>query len=455
MRYNTLFFFLFIVVLSLALLAVGSASTGAATHQVVVLQIDGAVSPPLADYLDRGITKAEEIGAEAVIITMDTPGGLLSSTEDIVNRITSAKVPVVVYVDPWAGSAGTFITIAAHVAAMAPGSVIGAASPVSGSGEEISETMKKKVTQHTAAWIESIAESRGRNKKAAIAAVAEAASYTDQEALGLDEIENWKELGLDSSLLDPPLVDLGAYNLTDLLEKLDGREVTLQSGRVVTLRTQNAFVNYVKMTTIERFLYAISDANIAYILLSIGMLGIMIELFHPGIVLPGATGAICLSFSIYALGVLEANWAGILLMVLAFGLFVAEAFTPTFGLFTAGGVAALVMGSFMLFSGSPFSIHPGLIAGVVIFFTAGAVFIITAIVMAHRRRITTGREGMIGQTGVALTPLDPKGTILIEGERWNAVSEDVIIEVGEEVVVTEVEGLTLKVTKKQAGGEKW
>jgi membrane-bound serine protease (ClpP class) len=142
-------------------------------------------------------------------------------------------------------------------------------------------------------------------------------------------------------------------------------------------------------------------------------------------------------------------------MVLAFGLFVAEAFTPTFGLFTAGGVTALVMGSFILFSGTPFSIHPGLIAGVVTFFTAAAVFIITAIVRAHRRRVTTGREGLIGQTAVARTPLDPKGTVLIEGERWNAVAEDGRIEVGEEVVVAQVEGLTLKVTKKQAGGEKW
>jgi len=307
MRNNTPFLFLFAIVISLTLLTVGTASVGATAPQVVVLQIDGSVSPPLADYIDRGITKAEDIGAEAVIITMDTPGGLLSSTEDIVNRITDANVPVIVYVDPWAGSAGTFITIAAHVAAMAPGSNIGAASPVSGTGEEISETMKKKVTQHTAAWIESIAESRGRNKKAAIAAVAEAASYTDKEALGLDEVEGWQELGLDSSTLDPPLVDLGADNLTDLLGKLDGREVTLQSGNVVKLNTKDAFVNHIKMTTIERFLYAISDANIAYILLSIGMLGIMIELFHPGIILPGVTGGICLFLSIYALGVLEAN----------------------------------------------------------------------------------------------------------------------------------------------------
>jgi len=455
MRNNTPFLFLFAIVISLTLLTVGTASVGATAPQVVVLQIDGSVSPPLADYIDRGITKAEGIGAEAIIITMDTPGGLLSSTEDIVNRITSAKVPVVVYVDPWAGSAGTFITIAAHVAAMAPGSNIGAASPVSGTGEEISETMKKKVTQHTAAWIESIAESRGRNKKAAIAAVAEAASYTDKEALGLDEVEGWQELGLDSSTLDPPLVDLGADNLTDLLGKLDGREVTLQSGNVVKLNTKDASVNHIKMTTIERFLYAISDANIAYILLSIGMLGIMIELFHPGIILPGVTGVSCLFLSIYALGVLEANWAGMLLIILAFGLFVAEAFTPTFGLLTAGGVTALVMGSFILFSGTPFSIHPGLIAGVVTFFTAAAVFIITAIVRAHRRRVTTGREGLIGQTAVARTPLDPKGTVLIEGERWNAVAEDGRIEVGEEVVVAQVEGLTLKVTKKQAGGEKW
>jgi len=446
LKYAHLVFLFVILVILLAVLA--TASVSAAAPLVVVLDFDGAVTPPLADYLDRGITKAEEDDAQACIITMDTPGGLLSSTEDIVKRIMNAEVPVVVYVDPWAGSAGTFITLAAHVAAMAPGSVIGAASPVAGGGEEISETMKKKITQHTQAWIESIAESRGRNKTAAIAAVAEAASYTDKEALGLEEIEGWEALGLESKILDPPLVDLGADNLAQLLEKLDGREVTLQSGKVVTLQTKNVVIDQVGMTAIERFLFAISDPNIAYILLSIATLGIMIELFHPGLILPGVTGGICLFLSIYSLDMLEANYAGMLLMVLAFGLFVAEFFTPTFGLLTAGGIISLVLGSFILFSGSPLSIDPRIIAAVVSIFSAIFIFVVAAVIRAHRRRITTGREGLVGQTAIVQTALDPKGTVLIRGERWNALVENGTIERGEGVIVIKVEGLKLKVAKE-------
>ena len=437
---------LFLLPILLAVLCTASAS--AVAPEIDILTIDGIVGPTLADYIERGISEAEKNNAEVCIITMDTPGGLLSSTQDIVNRITTAEVPVVVYVDPWAGSAGTFITISAHVAAMAPGSRIGAASPVAGGGEEIDETMKKKITQDTIAWIESIAESRGRNKKAAAAAVAEAASYTDQEALGLDEIEGWEELGLDSPYLDPPLVDMGAETLSDLIDQLDGWQVTLQSGEVVTLQTNDAYINQVDMTTIERFLLAITDPNIAYILLSIATLGIMIELFHPGLILPGVTGGICLFLSIYSLGVLEANYAGILLIVLAFILFVAEVITTTFGLLTVGGVISLVLGSFILFSGSPLSIDPRLIAGVVTFFSAISIFIITAIIRAHRRRVTTGREGLLGQTAIASTPLEPRGTVLIEGERWNACAENGTIEAGEEVIVTKVEGLKLKVTRR-------
>ncbi|RLC93308.1 MAG: nodulation protein NfeD [Chloroflexi bacterium] len=439
---------LFLVALFLVSASAVTSSASADGAQVYVLRLDGTVTPPLADYLDRGITKAEDDGAKACVIIMDTPGGLLSSTEEIVNRITNARVPVIVYVDPWAGSAGTFITIAAHVAAMAPGSNIGAASPVSGGGEEISETMQKKVSQHTEAWVESIAEKRGRNKTAAIATVREAASFTDQEALGLDEVEYWEELGLDGPILDPPLVDIGASSLEELLEKVDGWEVTLQSGAAVTLETADAALTYVEMTTIERFLLAISDPDIAYILLSIATLGIMIELFHPGLILPGVTGGVCLFLSIYSLGMLEANYAGILLMVLAFGLFVAEVFTPTFGLLTAGGVVALLLGSFILFSGTPFSVDPRVTAGVVSLFTAIFLFVAGAIVRAHRRRITTGKEGLVGMKAVAKTALDPKGTVLLRGERWNACAEDGTIEPGEEVVVTRVEGLRLWVTRE-------
>ena len=444
---HALLIFSFVIFGLLLAALVSSVGVSADAPHVYVLEFDGTVCPPMADYIERGIAEAEKDDARACIIVMDTPGGLLSSTEDIVKRITEANVPVVVFVKPWAGSAGTFITIAAHIAAMAPGSNIGAASPVSGSGDEISETMKKKITQHTEAWVESLADSRGRNKKAAIAAVAEAASYTDKEALGLDEVENWQALGLDSPLLNPPLVDLGADSLSDLLRKIDGREVTLQSGEVVKLQTRDAAIDYLSMTTIERFLLAISDANIAYILLSIASLGIMVEIFHPGLIFPGVTGGICLFLSIYALDMMEANYAGLLLMLLAFGLFVAEAFTAGFGLLAAGGIISLVLGSFILFSGTPFSVDPWLIAVVAIFVTAIFVFIVTAVVRAHRGRVDTGREGLVGQTAVARTPLAPRGTVMIRGENWNALVEEGTVQSGEEVVVTQVKGLRLTVTK--------
>ncbi|MFC1925164.1 nodulation protein NfeD [Chloroflexota bacterium] len=441
--------FVRIILLSLfALVALATVSASAAGPQVDILEADGTVNPTLADYIDRGIDQAEEHGAVACIIILDTPGGLLSSTEDIVNRIMRAEVPVVVYVDGWAGSAGTFITIAANIAAISPGSAIGAASPVSGDGEEISDTMKKKVTQHTVAWIESIADERGRNKKAAIAAVAEAASYTYNEALGLDEIEGWEDLALDSPLLDPPLVDLGADSLSHLLEELEGREVTLQNGEIITLNTKDASINYIKMTTLERFLYAISDPNIAYILLSLAMLGIIIELSHPGLILPGVVGGVCLLLSIYSLGMLEANYTGLLLILLAFVFFIAEVFTSAFGLLFLGGVISLILGSLILFSGNSLEINPWIIAAVVATFTAIFAVVVMAIIKAHRHQITTGKEGLIGYTGVAQTALNPSGMVFIKGEHWKAVVEDDTIELGEEVTVTKVEGLKLKVVKK-------
>jgi len=436
---------LFLILLA----AVTTASVSAADPQVYVLEVDGTVNPPLADYIDRGIDKAEDDGAIACIIELDTPGGLLSSTEDIVSRISKATVPIVVYVPRggWAASAGAFITLAADVAAMGPESVIGASTPIAGGGGELPEDERNKAINLARQWMKSIAEEHGRNEEAAMAAVTEAASFSPGEARGVADlsVENQEILGVER--LDPPLIDdAGAGNVEELIDRL-GTGIVLANGEPFSL-PPNVSIKYVRMTTIERFLLAISDPNIAYILLSIAMLGILIELAHPGLILPGVVGGVCLLLSIYSLGILEANYAGILLMVLAFGLFIAEVFTPTFGLLTSGGVVSLILGSFVLFSGTPFGIDPKLIAGVVVFFTAIFVFIVGAIIMAHRRRVTTGREGLVGQTAVAQTPLAPKGTVFIEGERWNAIAESGRIEAGEEVIVTEVEGLKLKVVRK-------
>ena len=436
---------LFLILLA----AVTTASVSAADPQVYVLEVDGTVNPPLADYIDRGIDKAEEDGAIACIIELDTPGGLLSSTEDIVSRISKAAIPIVVYVPRggWAASAGAFITLAADAAAMGPESVIGASTPIAGGGGELSEDERNKAINLARQWMKSIAEEHGRNEEAAMAAVTEAASFSPGEARGIADLsaENQEILGVVR--LDPPLIDdAGAGNVVELIDRL-GKGIVLSNGEPFSL-PPTVSIKYVRMTTIERFLLAISDPNIAYILLSIAMLGILIELAHPGLILPGVVGGVCLLLSIYSLGILEANYAGILLMVLAFGLFIAEVFTPTFGLLTSGGVVSLILGSFVLFSGTPFGIDPKLIAGVVVFFTAIFVFIVGAIIMAHRRRITTGQEGLLGQTAVAQTPLDPKGTVFVEGERWNAMTESGRIEAGEEVIVTKVEGLKLKVARK-------
>ena len=430
-------FWLFLISLGLFILLIpGEAS--ATTPQVDVLRVKGTINPVLVGYIDRGIGLAEEHGATACVIEMDTPGGLDSAMRDIVQRILEADVPVVVYVPPGgrAASAGAFITLASHVAAMSPGTEIGAAHPVALGEEGMDETMEEKVVNDAVAYIRSIAEARGRNADWAEAAVRESRSSPASEAL---------ELGV---------IDIVADNLNDLLPQLDGREVTLLSGEVVTLQTEGADINYIDMGAMERFLFTIADPNIAYILLSLGMLGIMLELFNPGTIFPGVVGATCLLLSFYSLGMLPINYAGVLLIVLAFGLFVAEVFITSHGLLALGGIASLTVGSMILMSSPLFQINPGLIAGVVIVATVFVVFVIGAIVRTHRRRQQTGREAMVGTVAVARTTLDPTGTVFVHGERWEATLDEGKVEPGEEVVITKVEGLRLRVAKKKIeGGE--
>ena len=413
-----------------------SAQVSAEAPRVDVLNINGAITPVLAGYISRGIGVAEEDGAMACIIEMDTPGGLDTSMRSIVRCILEADIPVVVYVPPGgrAASAGAFIMLAAHVAAMAPATEIGAAHPVAIGEDGMDETMAKKVVNDAVAYIRSIAEAKGRNADWAEAAVRESRSSPSSEAL---------ELGV---------IDLMADSLDDLLAQLDGREVTLLSGETVTLKTQYAAVNNIGMRAIERFLFAITDPNIAYILLSVGMLGIMLELFNPGTVFPGVLGAVSLLLAFYGLGMLPVNYVGLILVVIAFGLFVAELFTSTSGLLALGGVASLTIGSLILMSDPLFRIHPGLIAGVVIGVTAFFVFVIASILRTHRARQQTGRDAMVDKIAVAKTPLDPRGTVFVHGEMWQALVDEGRVEPGEEVLITEVDGLTLKVRKKKSEG---
>jgi len=410
----------------------------AATPTIDVLHAEGVINPVLTDYIKRGIDQAEESNAIVCIIQLDTPGGLDTSMRDTVKDIVSARIPVVVYVSPSgarAASAGVFITMAAHIAAMAPNTAIGAASPVAISAEgeaEMSETMEAKIVNDAAAYIRSIAEAHGRNMEWAEKAVREAVSATEQEALELN------------------VIDMVTPDLDTLIAQLDGREVIMLGGAVITLNTQGATINHVRMNTIEDFLYAISDPNIAYLLLSLAMLGIMAEISNPGLIFPGVVGAICLLMAFFSLGMLPVNYAGLLLIVLAFGLFIAEVFTPTFGLFTAGGITSLVLGSLILFKGGPlFQVNPWLIATVTITIAALLAFVISRIIRVHRRQAATGREELIGKTAVVKAALEPEGMVLFKGERWTAISESGPVELGETVIINRVDSLKLYVTKKQ------
>ncbi len=416
---------------------------------VYVLRVDGTVNPALVRYLDRGITQAEKDGAEACLIELDTPGGLLSSTEDIVRRISEATVPIIVYVPrgSWAASAGAFITLAADVAAMAPESVIGASTPISGGGQELSEAETAKAVNLASQWMKSIAEEHGRNQEAAMAAVTQAASFSPGEARGTEDLSSFNQGILHVERLDPPLIDdAGATDVEDLLTRLKAG-IVLANGSTFIIAPESS-LHYVDMTSVEHFLMAISDPTIAYILLSIGMLGLLIELLHPGLILPGVLGGVSLLLGVYSLGILGANYAGLLLMVLAFALFVAEAFTPTFGLLFAGGLVSLVAGSLLLFGGTSLRVNPWVMGIVIALIAVVFALVLAAIIRAQRRPVNTGWEGLIGQTAVVRSALDPRGTVFVEGEIWNAWIEGEKAETGEEVIVTGVDGLKLRVTRK-------
>jgi membrane-bound serine protease (ClpP class) len=430
-----------IIILLVILLLAASMAAGAhaQTPSIHVITIKGTINPVLVDYVERGIQQAEDDGARALIIQLDTPGGLDTAMRDIVQSIVNSYVPVVVYVSPSgarAASAGVFITIAAHVAAMAPNTAIGAAHPVS-IGEEgeqaMSETMQDKVVNDAAAYIRSIAEAHGRNMEWAEKAVRESVSATEREALELN------------------VIDIVANDLDALIAQLDGRQVTIINNQQITLETDGVPVKNVPMKAIEKFLYTIADPNIAYLLMSIATLGIMAEIFNPGLIFPGIIGGISLLLAFYSLGVLPVNYAGILLILLAIGLFIGEVLSTSFGIFTAGGIVALVAGSLILFKGSSplFRVSPWLIATVTIVLAGAFTFIIQRAVSIHRKQASTGREELIGKTATVKVALKPEGMVFYKGERWDAVSEDGEVEEGEEVIIKKMDGLKLYVTKKQ------
>ncbi|WP_258359995.1 NfeD family protein [Moorella sulfitireducens] len=430
-RLMIIFFLAFCLTLMVEFPA-GASATG---QEVYWLRVEGAIVPVVADYVGEGIRAAEEAGASCVLLEINTPGGLYGTTQEIVECIMNSRVPVIVYVSPagaWAGSAGTFITFSAHVAAMAPGSRIGAAHPVSVGGEgEMTDVQKEKITQDAAAWVRSIAQMRGRDPSQAEMAVLESKSFSDGEALKAN------------------LIDLVAASREQLFKQLHGRTVTLIDGKEVELQLDGAPLKPLVMSPVQRLLFKISEPNIAYILLTVGGLGLIMELYQPGAIFPGVAGGISLLLGLYALGSLDAQFGGVLLILLGLGLLAAEAFVVSHGLLAGGGMVSFILGSLMLFSGGPpaLRVSISLVAVTAASMAAFIAFLLGAVIKAQRRRAVTGQESLVGTTGKALTDIKPEGIILAEGERWKAESPEPI-EAGQKVVIIEVEGLKVKVKKE-------
>ena len=397
---------------------------------VLLATYDGVINPVAAEYLHDALATAQESNAQALIIRLNTPGGLDTSMRLIIKDITGATIPVVVYVSPSSGraaSAGVFITMAAHVAAMAPGTNIGAAHPVAMGGGEMDKVMKEKVENDSVAYIKSIAEQRGRNVAWAEDAVRKSLSVTEREALKLK------------------IVDLVVENMPALLKKLDGRTIPLQSGSTV-LRTADATVREFPMGLRLELLKTLSDPNIAYLLMTIGTIGIMAELYNPGAILPGIVGTISLILAFYSLQSLPVNYAGVLLFLLGIVFFILEATVTSYGLLAIGGVAAMLLGSMMLIKTDVefLQISWSVILPVVALTAAFSLFMVGMGVKAMRRRPATGREEMIGLVGIVQTALTPRGQLVVHGELWEAIS-DRPLQPGDKAEVIGVDGLQLHV----------
>ncbi len=426
------------LLLIIALVAGGLAASCAARNvrdSVMILTANSDVNPVMQRYIDRGIGDAEQGGAKAVVIRLDTPGGQSDSMDKIVQRIQSAKVPVIVYVAPSgarAASAGTFITLAAHVAAMAPATNIGAAHPVSATGGDIGGTLGTKVENDAAAKIRALAEAHGRNADWAEAAVRQSVSATVNQAV------------------QQHIVDYEATNISDLLTKADGRTVTVNNRPRTLSGLASAPRVTENMTLIERLLLVLSDPNIAFLLLTLGGLGLLIELIHPGIFFPGVFGVIALILAFFALGTLPVNWAGVALIGLAFAFFAAEVYVGGFGALGLGGAISLVAGGLILVSGS----NPELQVSRWLVMAMGAVvaafflMVVRTLLRARRMPATVGVQAMIGRHAIARSDLAPQGFVFLQGERWKAVAEDGPVRSGETVIVTAVRGLTLTVRRR-------
>ena len=426
---------------ALALIVIAVAGPATAAH-INVVTISGSINPASSDYLQKAIALSQSDGAEAILILLDTPGGLLSLTKDIIQAILNAKVPVVVYVSPqgaWAASAGTFITLAGHIAAMSPGTSIGAASPisVSGSGGERDEENKRrdvaaeKAEKFTTAFIKSIAEERNRNVEWAMKSVREADAISQDEAL---------ELGV---------IDLIATDRADLLRQIDGWEVVI-AGESRTLATADSEIRVIEMEPLTRLFNFLASPDLAVLLVMAGLLGLYIEFNQPGMIIPGVVGGVCLILAAIAFQILPFSWVGLMLMFLGMGLLIAEVFVTSYGLLFSGGVICFLLGGSMLFDLPevsdlnvsfwsvlvPITVAFSLFAGVVVF----------AVGRSMGREQTVGVSELLDLVGRAETALAPEGRVFIRGEYWSARADEEI-SAGEAVQVAAVEGMRLRVRR--------
>jgi membrane-bound serine protease (ClpP class) len=425
------------LVLVLVAVALAASPAAAAPAPVATIPIDGVINPVTVRLVEAALARAQAERAGALVILLDTPGGLERSMRLICQRLLNAEIPVIVYVAPTGGraaSAGVFITMAAHVAAMAPATNIGAAHPVAVGGSIDKESMKK-IENDAAAFARTIAVERGRNADWAEKAVRESVSITEREAVKLK------------------VVDLVADSLPDLLEKIDGRAVKTSRGPV-TLQTKGATVTPIDVGFRDRVLNVITDPNVAYILMMLGMLGLFFELSTPGAILPGVIGGISLILAFFAFQSLPLNFAGLLLILFGIVLFIVEIKVVSHGVLAIGGVVAMALGSLMLFDAPEVGFR---VSWRVILPTVGAtagmfLFVIAAGIRALTARSPVGGPALVGETGAARVRLDPEGQVLVHGELWRAVSRGGPIEEGTRVRVVDVHGLTLTVEKTAEGG---
>jgi membrane-bound serine protease (ClpP class) len=432
---KTLKLFFFVSLMAFGLSVLAQTNNSSAPH-VDLIVIDGSINPAVDDFIRESITRAKSNEARALVIQLDTPGGLLSSTRTIVKEMLSAPVPIMVYVSPsgaGAGSAGVFITMAAHIAAMAPATNIGAAHPVAGGGQEVKGVMAEKIENFTASFSETIAQKRGRNTEWAIEAVRRSVSITETDAL------------------KKKVVDIIANDIDDLLRQADGRKVDLD-GRMTTLSVRGVNVVRHEMNLKQRIVNAIADPNIAYMLLMAGILGLYMEFSNPGVMFPGVTGAICLVMALISLQLLSFNYAGLFLILLGIALLVGEAFMPSFGILGIGGVISLALGSFLLFD-TP---NSDLTIDRPIVYTAVATMAVLVLATGYlvfrsqKAKPTLGMDGLIGQIGEVRAKLSPSGKVFVHGEYWNAQTQtDGQIDVGDKVQIVGYDGMSLKVKRLQ------